>query len=249
MTSTLQYIAEKLEYKQFRFPLPANLLQDPEASLVKYGVLVPSEKTVQNVEVSCNCPTLANVRLINGRPFAVCPECGEWTPIDSEQLKMYDFKIDRFAEWLEKCGESLTNDDYNTLYNLLHFADRNQDKEPIKAIVVGVDEPVKTEIRSSFAAWFKGLIPAFSHKRKVYGKRPDISLERAAELAGITVDQLRTIEGLPKRKQMGYPGRNGDNLDFLEASLQLWGQKYRSAKKADKRIKKGLSNPVHHPTL
>ena len=121
--------------------------------------------------------------------------------------------------------------------------------EPVKAIVVGVDELVKTEIRSSFAAWFKGLIPAFAHKRKVYGKRPDISLERAAELAGITVDQLRTIEGLPKRKQMGYPGRNGDNLDFLEASLQLWGQKYRSAKKADKRIKKGLSNPVHHPTL
>jgi len=129
------------------------------------------------------------------------------------------------------------------------FANRNQDKEPVKAIVVGVDEQVKTSFWNAFLSELKTFTKTIVRKRNNYGKRPDISLENAAKLTGLTVDQLRTVEKLNADQQMGYPGRTGDNLAFAEKSLIMWAQTYRSAKRAEKTAQKGLAKPIHSPTL
>ena len=121
--------------------------------------------------------------------------------------------------------------------------------EPVKAIVVGVDEPVKTSFWNSFLSELKTFTKTIVRKRNNYGKRPDISLENAAKLTGLTVDQLRTVEKLDADQQMGYPGRKGDNLAFAEKSLIMWAQTYRSAKQAEKTAQKGLAKPIHSPTL
>ena len=121
--------------------------------------------------------------------------------------------------------------------------------EPVKAIVVGVDEQVKTSFWNSFLSELKTFTKTIVRKRNNYGKRPDISLENAAKLTGLTVDQLRTVEKLDTDQQMGYPGRTGDNLAFAEKSLIMWAQTYRSAKQAEKTAQKGLAKPIHSPTL
>ena len=161
-------------------------------------------------------------------------------PLTREQLDALPEKnFDKFARrWKDAaCSYAIS------------FANRNQTQTPVLAHVVSVDDKVKTSFFESVFTGLKSLIPTIVRKRANYGKRPDVSLERAASLTGLTVDQLRTVEKLPAKPQMGYPGRSGDNLAFVEKSLILWGEKYRSAKKAEKATQKGLASPIHHPAL
>ena len=130
----------------------------------------------------------------------------------------------------------------------ISFAKRQQAQAPIPAIVVGVDEKVKSSFLASISDVFGNFMASIVRKLKP-GKNPPISISRASEITGLSVDQLRYLESKPASERYGYPGRTGENIAFIGTALRHWAKNYKSAQQADKAVRQGLKNPIHLPNL
>lgn len=185
---------------------------------------------------------------------------------DPEVRKLRDFLRDFFAyEYQPVMTRPTSWAEYNELPEMkfpelaarwkeavlsyaISFARRQQSQAPIPAIVVGVDEKVKSSFLESISNVFGNFMASIVRKLNP-GKNPPVSISRASDITGLSVDQLRYLERKPDSERYGYPGRTGENIAFIENALRHWAKNYKSAQQADKAIRQGLKNPIHLPNL
>ena len=108
-----------------------------------------------------------------------------------------------------------------------------------------LEQLIETIVERKLAARLSNLKPA--RRRKPHAK---VSLARAAAITGLKIHQLRYIEThRQNHHNLGYPGRTGDNIGFVEAALRKWSLIRQSAIKTERLLKHGLANPEHRHLL